>query len=299
MQESILRFFQSVQSNFLDTFFTYITMLGEQYFIIMIVAWVYWNHSKKDGFILTFLFLMSGMVNVILKDAFHTQRPFQKLDNFDAQRISTAEGHSFPSGHTQGATLLFLSLAKIFRTTRFMVFAIIISLLVAVSRMYLGCHWPIDVIGGFILAALIVFLLFDYFSRLYDNKEKFRRLVISVLAAFYLVLLIVLALNEFYLDEKIEIVHYFKLVGIATGALIAFIIEEKHFPFSVEAKRPVKYLRFVLGLGITIGMMAGLKLILPENAFGYLLRYFLVGAWISGIFPILGQKVGLFASCVK
>jgi hypothetical protein len=77
MQESILRFFQSIQSPALDKFFTYVTMLGEQYFIILIVAWMYWNYSKKEGFILTFLFIISSMLNIVMKAIVNTQRPFQ------------------------------------------------------------------------------------------------------------------------------------------------------------------------------------------------------------------------------
>ena len=269
-------------------------MLGEQYFIILIVAWIYWNYSKKEGFILTFLFVISSMVNTLMKAIFHTQRPFQKLDNFNAQRVHTAHGYSFPSGHTQGAATLFISLAMIFKNKRFTILAIIVALFVAISRMYLGVHWPIDVIGGLILACLVVFLLYGYLHQLYERPVAFYRFITFVLLFFAVIVLVMEALNKFYLSEVIDLQDYYRLLGVSIGAVVGFIFEEKKFPFSVDAQRPIKWLRFIIGLGGTIGLLIGLKYIVPHNAFGILIRYFLVGAWISGIYPIIGQKIGLF-----
>ncbi len=294
MQEAILRFFQSFQSPALDTFFTYVTMLGEQYFIILIVAWVYWNYSKKEGFILTFLFIISSMVNTLLKAIFHTQRPFQKLDNFEAQRVHTAEGHSFPSGHTQGASTLFFSLAMVFKNKTFTIISIVLALLVAISRMYLGVHWPIDVIGGLLLAFVLVFFLYNYLHRLYDEPRKFFRLITIILMFFAAIIFVMIILNKFYLTEPIDLKNYYRLMGVSAGAVGAFIFEEKYFPFSVEAKRPLKWLRFVFGMAGTIGLLVGLKYVLPNNAIGTLIRYFLIGIWISGGYPVLGQMVKLF-----
>lgn len=294
MQESILRFFQSIQNPFLDKFFTYVTMLGEQYFIILIVAWIYWNYSKKEGFILTFLFLVSTMVNSLMKIIFHTVRPFNQLENFHAQRVHTATGYSFPSGHTQGAATLFMSLALIFQKRNYMVWAVILSLLVAVSRMYLGVHWPVDVLGGFVFASVVVFLMYRFMHKLYDNRAAFFRFIVLMLALFYFILLILIALDAFYLDTPIELKAFYRIVGVTTGAAVGFMFEEKKFPFSNAATRLKKYLRFVIGIAVTVGLLTGLKYIFPDTSLATLIRYFIVGAWISGIYPILGQKLMLF-----
>ena len=115
MQETILSYFQGISTPFLDVFFSLATMLGEQYVIIAVVTLVYWNISKKEGFLLTYMFLISTLVNSLLKIAFHTPRPFQVLDNIGGKRLQTATGYSFPSGHTQGATSMFTTLALILK----------------------------------------------------------------------------------------------------------------------------------------------------------------------------------------
>ncbi len=76
MQETILYFFKSIATPFWDNFFTYVTMLGEQYFIILVIAWIFWNYSKKDGLFLSFIFIFSSLVNSLLKDIVRTPAAF-------------------------------------------------------------------------------------------------------------------------------------------------------------------------------------------------------------------------------
>ena len=76
-----------------------------------------------------------------------------------------AFGPSFPSAHTAMATTFFLSLAFIMRREwgrkyyyRFMPIAFVCIVLVGTSRIYLGVHWLTDVLAGYILGAICVYI---------------------------------------------------------------------------------------------------------------------------------------------
>lgn len=294
MQENILHYFLSISNPFLDGFFSLATMLGEQYVIIAVITWVYWNISKKEGFLLTYIFLISTLVNSLMKVAFHTQRPFQVIDDIAGKRVHTATGYSFPSGHTQGATSMFTTLALMIKKSWFWIIAMVLSVLAAISRVYLGVHWPVDVLFGLLFGLVVPIALYAFLSKTFENKEKFNKILYFTLFVIYFFAAVLLILNHFILENPLDYSGYFKLLGVATGAIVGFLLEESKFPFKIEASLGTKFLRYLIGISTTIGIMLGIKMLFPEGEQFDYIRYLLVGIWISGLYPIVGLKLGLF-----
>lgn len=81
-----------------------------------------------------------------LKQIFHRARPYVSLENVRKLVTESNDYASFPSGH---AAIFFAIATAIFRFNRKLgILSFFIALLVGVARVYVGVHWPIDVVVG-------------------------------------------------------------------------------------------------------------------------------------------------------
>ena len=160
----ILKYVQSFSNETLDSFFEIITMLGEEWFFIILFAIFFWCFNKSFGYKLAFICLTSAAINTIIKEIVKLPRPIG-YEGIKSIRVETAEGYSFPSGHTQQSSSLFATLMIEFKKKWLYFIGALGILLVGFSRMYLGVHWPSDVIGGLIIGILwtmIAIKIFDW-----------------------------------------------------------------------------------------------------------------------------------------
>ena len=295
VQEGIIQFFQQIANPFLDRVAEIVTMLGEEYFFIIVISFLYWNISKKEGFKLAAAFIYSAVLNSILKISFHTPRPFEAMAEVSGKRVHTAVGYSFPSGHTQAATTFFITLAQIIRRRWFTIIAIVLSLLVGLSWIYLGVHWPVDVIGGLIFGVIVSYIFCTIVDRYQDDEAMMRRIFFSIQFAVVLLTVFLYLFDLLYLKGSMKIENFFKISGISTGAVYGFFIQERHADFSpTDAGWAVRIIRYIIGLAVAVGLMMGLKLLLPEHYAADFLRYGIVGSWVTFLWPSAGFKIGLF-----
>ena len=142
-------------------------MTGEETFYILVASIIFWCVNKKFGYKLGFALLTSTIVNNALKDIVNSPRPIG-ISGIRSLRIETATGQSFPSGHTQGSTTFWVSCIIQIKKKWIYIVGILVIILVGFSRMYLGVHYPIDVIGGIVIGIIWIFLsnyIFDYAQR--------------------------------------------------------------------------------------------------------------------------------------
>lgn len=275
MQVEIIKSIQTIISPFGDIFFQIVTMTGEEYFYIIAAAIIFWCINKKFGYKLGFALLTSTIVNIALKEVVNAVRPIG-VPGIRSIRLETATGQSFPSGHTQGATTFWTScIIKIKRKWIYIV-GIIAIILVGISRLYLGLHYPIDVIGGIVIGLICVYIsnyIFDYAQ--YTKN------------AWVLMIIIVPALiGMIWFREK----TYYTIAGTVLGFYIGYIVESKYIQYDVRNTALKQLMKLVFGLGIPIIVKSILKKVLPINIFSDFFRYMLIGLWITVGAPCIFKR---------
>jgi membrane-associated phospholipid phosphatase len=279
-----LLFIQSFKTPVLDRLFQYITMLGEENFFILIACWFIWCGDKIAGRRVGWIFLSGSILNGALKDIFHISRPIGN-ENIVSLRTETAGGYSFPSGHTQGTTMFWAGLMKIFRKPALYIAGSIIILLVALSRMYLGVHWPQDVIGGIVFGIIWVFIA-DYIWCRFEIAKSIYKIGIAVA---------VMILCTILFKED----HIVKSAGAATGFLTGIFLEDKYIKHISSGKIIHAAAKMIFGLVILFAIMAGVKLLLPDTVLFKGIRYAMIGFWITFGAPYVfkqASKLWIFKS---
>jgi membrane-associated phospholipid phosphatase len=268
----ILKYVQSFSNETLDSFFEIITMLGEEWFFIILFAIFFWCFNKSFGYKLAFICLTSAAINTIIKEIVKLPRPIG-YEGIKSIRVETAEGYSFPSGHTQQSSSLFATLMIEFKKKWLYFIGALGILLVGFSRMYLGVHWPSDVIGGLIIGILwtmIAIKIFDW------SKDRGNPMLLGV----FVIPMIILML--FF-----QTATYYKVVGTLLTLWIGYIIDDKYFSFVTKAVWWKQILKLVIGFLGLILIKVYVKKLLPLTIYSDFLRYALMGIWMTVISPII------------
>ena len=279
----------------MDGLFQLITMFGEEAILIPLIAVIYWTFNKKMGEYIAYSSLTSVLINGAVKDAFKAKRPIGE-PGIRSLRVETATGYSFPSGHTQTATTFWTSLMIIFRQKWMYILGLIMILGVGLSRLYLGVHWPIDVICGWIFG--IVFTIM--FSKLFDivDKNKNYKLLLLTLIPFIIFIFIV----------KSE--SYIKMLGLLSGFILGYIIEDKFIKFNTidEYKKEISFssktdtnkdyivksaYRFILGIFALLLVFLILNYIMPKYVLFKFIKYLIITLYAVAGVPALFKIIKL------
>lgn len=173
---------RSLHSDAMTVWMKGFTELGSEFLVILLVV-IFAAVLAVIGYRRELIFYLgaigaSALLNLLLKTIFHRARP-------DINRIIEASGFSFPSGHSMsaftlyGITIYFLwkHLKSRWMRVAVIVIGTLLIIMIGTSRIYLGVHYPSDVIGGYLVSAAWLSVSIGLYERFLERRwmaQKFR-----------------------------------------------------------------------------------------------------------------------------
>ncbi len=301
------------QTNYpqLAPFFQLISELGRFEFYLAITPLIYWCVNKQMGKHLIFLLAISDIINSTIKHSFRQPRPFW----LDASiGLDEELSYGIPSGHAQTATVMYLFLGFWLRRSWVWLLCLAMIVLMGLSRVYLGVHFVQDVLAGVALGLLILAGYFIWQRNFYDrfrNRILGQRVMFILLVAFlltvlYVVIRVIIGTPDVsvawaaYIDaaELESVENVVTALGTLAGLGLGFILEVSWVRFIERGPLWKKVVRYILGIGVVLGIVFGLGALFPDEPLWLalplrLVRYFLAGIWVAYYAPALFVRLKL------
>ncbi len=275
------------------------TLFGEDLIIIAILGFIYWCYDKEYGKYIGTNIILVNVLNPLVKNIFLRRRPY--FDNSQIHCLKpvdssadiydiSAQGYSFPSGHSMNAATLYGSMARYKKKPLsalaghiLLVLSFLIPLLVGISRFTLGVHYPTDVLAGWLGGVVVIFTVPWLTSRV---QNKWKLWIFFCLAG---------AVGFLYCTTS----DYYTGYGMMVGFFLGTAFEEKYVNFENTSSLPKGILRLAGGIAVYLVFNTLLKMPFPDELLesattpAFLIRtirYTIVLFVMIGVYPAVFKK---------
>ena len=290
----ILYFLESIRIPGLNEFMLLITRLGEETAFLVLALVIFWCVDKYQGYYVLGVGMLGNLANQFLKIACRVPRPWVRDPEFTVlgNAKEAATGYSFPSGHTQTAVGTFGCIATATRRRWVRILCIAVAVTVGISRMYLGVHYPSDVLVGGGMALVMVLLLRPMMT------EKGRKSIPWIFGSLIVLsgaFLMYVSIYPFPADldahnYESALKNSYTFLGTNAGVLAVYLADEKKLNFRTKAVWWAQILKAVLGLALVLAVKEGLRAPLEALFAGHLaaraVRYFLIVVVAGIVWPL-------------
>ena len=265
------------------------TFLGDPEFFLILFPLIYWSIDRRVGIRALLVMLYFDIINSFFKILFHEPRPYWLGG---VKELSAEGSYGVPSGHSGRTLAVGGYLATQVKKNWFWVVAGLYILFVGFSRMYLGVHFPHDVLGGWTVGIFVIWAITKWEGVVrdwLDDKSLSVQIGLGFLDSLgfiligYLVRFIVAGTPDpaewsEYATEARSITSFFTLAGAVFGAYAGYALMRQSARFNPKGamgKRAIRYIVGIVGvLLIYFGLDIAFAAIAPdESTLGYILRY--------------------------
>jgi membrane-associated phospholipid phosphatase len=296
-----------------------LSFLGKEEFFLLLAPALYWCIDSQAGLRVGLLLMISGSVNSFFKLLFFRPRPYWVDPAVKAYGTETSFG--IPSGHAQNSTAVWGGLAVSLKKKWLWVTAIVLIVLIGLSRIYNGVHFPTDVLVGWLIGTTVLAVYLKLEPQVKHWTDPFPPFQKAALAFAFSLILILLGLvvrvslanwelpaewvaNAQAATPDAEPINPTDISGLVSNSAVLFglclgaIYIARYGGFKAQGKGIQLVLRYLIGTAGILILWAGLRVIFPggEDVLSQVLRYLrygLVGFWVSGGAPWVFKKLKL------
>ena len=227
----LIKLLQRMSNGFTDVVFLGISQLGTELAFMAVAVVLYWCIDKVYAYKFFNVYILGVAITNFLKLAVARPRPF------DAHRVRSIGDpettYSFPSGHTESissiSTMLTVQYGK--KSKAVPIVCIAATLLVMISRMYLGQHYLTDVLGGRALGIACA-AAFTALFRLFRDKEE-----LFIIPGFVLAIIIISVLGSTGMLSSPSGADILKGLGAFIAFDIGYYVEKHYVKYDVKSNR--------------------------------------------------------------
>lgn len=280
----LILFIQSYFPDFIIKFFEIIADVVSKNVLAFIFISIYLVYNKDWGKFTLLSLGIAGVCCEFVKVTVARLRPYALVDKIKCIYANVPDqnpldfkiqGYSFPSGHTMMATNLFMAVPIYVRNILYASIGFIGVLIVALSRVGLGVHFPTDTIAGFIIALVIILIL----SRIY-NVVEYRKYLYFGIIALSLVGIVFC-----------PVISYIKYVALILGISFGFFVEEKYVNFENPKSRRDAIVRFVGAIILFVLLFVLIPKFVGKTDLFDCIKYSLFTFILLAIYPMTFKKI--------
>ncbi len=312
-QINYLLFLQNIRMQYGgEQLFMGLTKFGEFFIPAFVMSIVYWCIDFKSGLYLICLNVLNLLMAQIMKLGACVYRPWVICDKIHPVEtaMKTASGYSFPSGHTAIASvwagIAFLLRKKTLLSASFL----ILVLLIAFSRNYVGVHTPQDVVVAILVMAILILPVFYLINWCEKDRKNYIRALFFIDLAIFAAAMFVLFKNYpmDYVDGKLLVNPNRAIYGAITNAgWIAGLINGAFlcagfYPFDTKnISLRTRIIRAAVGIILFTPLYLLMeKYCLHASRVLYLafIMSFVMGFFITGVYPLTFKFLNNFENLI-
>ncbi|RAP50825.1 MAG: hypothetical protein BZ133_04610 [Methanosphaera sp. SHI613] len=280
----MILFIQSNFPGFVFDFFKIIAEVVSKNVLALLFISIYLAYNKEWGRFTLLSLGVAGVCCEFVKLSVARLRPYAVVDNIKCIYANVAgqdplnfkiQGYSFPSGHTMMATNLFMAIPVYIKNMKYVVIGLIGVLIVALSRVGLGVHFPTDTIAGFIIALVIILIL----SHIFDRVENRTYVYLGITALSLMGIIFC------------PVINYIKYVALVSGISLGFLVEEKYVNFENPKSRRDAIVRFIGAFILFILLFVLIPKLAGNGDLISCIKYSLFTFIMLAIYPLTFKKI--------